>query len=108
MCKVVAKYPTTIVVLLSAIVLGCGLSAEQTALKQGLEAAKKKDSAEAIRCISEAHRLLYRARVGLAHATEILQSNNQIVPEVAALLAFVEYQQNGRHGRGRDRRRSVE
>ncbi len=69
---------------------------------------RKNFSAEAIRCISEAHRLLYRARVGLAHATEILQSNGHIVPEVATLLAFVEYQQNGRHGRGRDRRRSVE
>src|SRR3990170_376763 len=52
------------------------------------------------RCIdivAEAHRLLYRAKVGLDPAREILRSNNQLCPEVKHLLEFVSGQQEGRH-----------
>ena len=44
--------------------------------------------AETIRCLSEAHRLLYRAKVGLDHAREILRSNDQLVPHVNNLLNY--------------------
>jgi UDP-N-acetylglucosamine acyltransferase len=52
--------------------------------------------------IAAAHRLLYRTKVGLGHATEILRSNGQLTPDVEKLLDFVAGQQNGRHGRGRE------
>lgn len=64
-------------------------------------------SPEAIRCLAEAHRLLYRSKVGLDHAREILRSNNQLVPQVNELLSFVQTQQEGQHGRGRERRRAA-
>lgn len=64
-------------------------------------------SADAIRALAEAHRLLYRARVGLDHAREILRSNSQLVPQVNELLSFVQVQQEGQHGRGRERRRAA-
>ena len=63
--------------------------------------------ADAISCLAEAHRLLYRAKVGLDHAREILRSNNQLVPQVNELLSFVQTQQEGQHGRGRERRRAA-
>ncbi|HVX11740.1 MAG TPA: acyl-ACP--UDP-N-acetylglucosamine O-acyltransferase [Pirellulales bacterium] len=62
---------------------------------------------EAIRCLAEAHRLLYRARVGLDHAREILRTNAQLLPQVNELLSFVQVQQEGQHGRGRERRRAA-
>lgn len=62
-------------------------------------------SPEAIECLAEAHRLLYRAKVGLDHAREILRGNDQLAPQVNALLAFVQDQQEGKHGRARERRR---
>jgi UDP-N-acetylglucosamine acyltransferase len=62
-------------------------------------------TSEAIDCLAEAHRLLYRAKVGLDHAREILRGNNQIEPHVAELLSFVQAQQEGKHGRGRERAR---
>lgn len=55
-----------------------------------------------IDCLAEAHRLIYRAKVGLEPAREILRGNNQLVPQVNQLLAFVEGQQEGRHGRRRE------
>jgi UDP-N-acetylglucosamine acyltransferase len=51
--------------------------------------------------------LLYRAKVGLDHAREILRNNNQLVPQVNHLLNFVQNQQEGRHGRARDVRRAA-
>jgi UDP-N-acetylglucosamine acyltransferase len=60
-----------------------------------------------IDCLAEAHRLLYRAKVGLDPAREILRSNGQLVPQVNHLLAFVEVQQDGRHGRSREIRRAA-
>ncbi len=64
-------------------------------------------SRESIDCLAEAHRLLYRAKVGLDNAREILRSNGQLVPHVNHLLSFVQSQQEGRHGRGRESRRAA-
>jgi UDP-N-acetylglucosamine acyltransferase len=64
-------------------------------------------SAEAIHALAEAHRLLYRAKVGLDHAREILRSNDLLVPQVNELLSFVQNQQEGKHGRARERRRAA-
>ena len=60
-------------------------------------------SQEDISCLAESHRLLYRAKVGLDNAREILRGNGQLVPQVNHLLNFVQDQQEGRHGRGRER-----
>ncbi|HKD35562.1 MAG TPA: acyl-ACP--UDP-N-acetylglucosamine O-acyltransferase [Pirellulales bacterium] len=71
-------------------------------------ALKRNDfSAETIHCLAEAHRLIYRAKVGLDHAREILRSNDQMVPHVTALLSFIQDQQEGKHGRARERRRAA-
>ncbi len=71
-------------------------------------ALKRQDfSAEAIHALAEAHRLLYRAKVGLDHAREILRSNDLLVPQVNELLNFVQNQQEGKHGRARERRRAA-
>ncbi|MDC0934657.1 acyl-ACP--UDP-N-acetylglucosamine O-acyltransferase [Pirellulales bacterium] len=64
-------------------------------------------SQDAINSLSAAHRLLYRTKVGLSHAREILLSSSQRTPEVEALLAFVEGQQEGKHGRGREVRKAA-
>ena len=64
-------------------------------------------SAEVINCLAEAHRLIYRAKVGLEHAREILRGNEQLVPHVNQLLSFIQTQQEGRHGRARERRRAA-
>lgn len=71
-------------------------------------ALKRNDfSADTIKCLAEAHRLLYRAKVGLDHAREIMRSNDQLVPHVNALLSFIQDQQEGKHGRARERRRAA-
>ena len=62
---------------------------------------------EVIDALAEAHRLLYRAKVGLDHAREILRGNGQLVPAVNTLLGFVQTQQEGKHGRARDLRRAA-
>jgi UDP-N-acetylglucosamine acyltransferase len=64
-------------------------------------------SAEAIHCLAEAHRLIYRAKVGLDHAREILRGNGQLVPQVNELLSFIQNQQEGKHGRSLERRRAA-
>jgi UDP-N-acetylglucosamine acyltransferase len=71
-------------------------------------ALKRNDfSAEVIDCLAEAHRLLYRAKVGLDHAREILRGNDQLMPQVNHLLSFIQSQQEGKHGRARERRRAA-
>jgi len=71
-------------------------------------ALKRNDfSAEVIDCLAEAHRLIYRAKVGLDHAREILRGNDQLVPQVNHLLSFIQSQQEGKHGRARERRRAA-
>lgn len=64
-------------------------------------------SAHVIDCLAEAHRLIYRAKVGAEPAREILRGNGQLVPQVNELLAFVEGQTEGRHGRSRELRRAA-
>jgi len=58
-----------------------------------------------IEAISEAHRLLYRAKVGVEPARDILRTQGMLVPQVGDLLDFLDQQQQGRHGRARERRR---
>ncbi len=58
-----------------------------------------------IDALAETHRLLYRAKVGLEHAREILRANGHMCPEVLHLLNFVSEQNDGKHGRGRERSR---
>ncbi len=64
-------------------------------------------SQQAVDSLAEAHRLLYRAKVGLDNAREILRGNHHLVPHVNHLLNFIQDQQEGRHGRGRERRRAA-
>jgi UDP-N-acetylglucosamine acyltransferase len=64
-------------------------------------------SSTVIHCLAETHRLLYRAKVGLDDAREILRGNDQLGPEVSELLAFIQQQQEGKHGRARERRRAA-
>jgi len=60
-----------------------------------------------IDALAEAHRLLYRSKVGLDAAREVLRGNDRLLPQVNRLLAFIEGQQEGRHGRGRESRRAA-
>lgn len=63
--------------------------------------------ADRVETLAAAHRLLYRSKVGLTHAREILAANNQLSEDVQGLLAFIEGQQGGKHGRGREVRRAA-
>ncbi len=60
-------------------------------------------TAAAIDSLAEAHRLIYRAKVGLENAREILRSGEITSPQVGELLSFIELQQQGKHGRARER-----
>lgn len=60
-----------------------------------------------IDAIVEAHRLLFRAKVGLAATREILETHQQLLPQVEELLSFIASQQDGRHGRALERRRAA-
>lgn len=62
---------------------------------------------ETIRALTEAYKLIYRSKVGLDHAREILRGNGQLLPAVNHLLSFIQDQYEGRHGRGRERRRAA-
>jgi UDP-N-acetylglucosamine acyltransferase len=62
---------------------------------------------DVVHCLGEAFRLIYRAKVGLDHAREILRGNDHLVPQVNEMLSFIQGQQEGRHGRGRERRRAA-
>ena len=62
---------------------------------------------DVIEALAEAHRLLYRAKVGLDNAWEILRTGGHLVPQVNHLLNFVQNQHEGSHGRGRQRRRAA-
>jgi UDP-N-acetylglucosamine acyltransferase len=64
-------------------------------------------SPDRIEPLAAAHRLLYRSKVGLAHAREFLTANGQLTDDVRELLAFIEGQQVGKHGRGREVRRAA-
>ena len=60
-----------------------------------------------VEAVTEAHRLLYRARVGQDRAREILRSQSMLVPEVETVLQFLSNQQEGQHGRALPRRRAA-
>lgn len=62
---------------------------------------------ESIAAVTEAHRLLYRAKVGLDAAREILRSQGMLLPDVMQLIDFLARQREGRHGRARERRRAA-
>jgi len=64
-------------------------------------------SPQVIHALSEAHKLLYRSKVVLENAWEVLRANGQLVPQVNHLLSFVQGQHEGMHGRGRERRRAA-
>jgi UDP-N-acetylglucosamine acyltransferase len=63
--------------------------------------------ADRVEMLAAAHRLLYRSKVGLSHAREILRANNQLSADVEHLLSFIEGQQEGKHGRGREVRKAA-
>jgi len=63
--------------------------------------------ADVVAAITEAHRLVYRAKVGLTSAREILQSQGMFLPAVGELLDFLLHQHEGRHGRAREHRRAA-
>ena len=48
-----------------------------------------------------------RAKVGVEQAREILRSQGMLPPPVLELLEFLDLQQQGRHGRARERRRAA-
>jgi UDP-N-acetylglucosamine acyltransferase len=62
-------------------------------------------SAEGIDALHEAHRLIYRAKLGPDRASEILESHQHATPEVERLLSFIRAQHEGKHGRSRERDR---
>lgn len=68
---------------------------------------RKNFSNEAIKALMEAYRLLYRSRVGMEHARDILSAGKPMLDELRVLFDFIEGSQGGRHGRGRDRRKAA-
>jgi UDP-N-acetylglucosamine acyltransferase len=59
-------------------------------------------TSDQIASLSETHRLIYRAKMGLEHAREILESHSHLNHHVEHLLNFIELQRKGAHGRQRD------
>lgn len=62
---------------------------------------------DVVQALTEAHRLLFRARVGLDHAREILRSESKLLPQVNQVLDFVQQQQEGKFGRARQIRKAA-
>jgi UDP-N-acetylglucosamine acyltransferase len=60
---------------------------------------------DAITALTEAHRLLYRIRVGLEQAHGALEQAGRMTAEVQQLFDFIREQQDGRHGRSREKLR---
>ncbi len=60
-------------------------------------------TSEGIDALHEAHRLIYRAKMSVRHATEILESHGHMAPEVDRLLAYIQAQHEGKHGRAREK-----
>jgi UDP-N-acetylglucosamine acyltransferase len=63
-------------------------------------------STESIDSLHEAHRLIYRAKLGPDRAAEILTTHQNLTPEVERLLSFIRAQHEGKHGRSRERVRA--
>ena len=64
-------------------------------------------SKEAIDTISEVYRLIYRAKVGLENAKELMQSKGTYSDEVDHFLQRIEHSRSGRHGRRRQQQRKA-
>jgi UDP-N-acetylglucosamine acyltransferase len=64
-------------------------------------------SPAALHALHEAHRLIFRAKVGLEQARAILEQHGNLVDEAQELLEFVGVQQQGQHGRARERLRAA-
>ncbi|MAT68971.1 MAG: acyl-[acyl-carrier-protein]--UDP-N-acetylglucosamine O-acyltransferase [Planctomycetaceae bacterium] len=64
-------------------------------------------SREVIDNLAAAHKLLYRSKVGPGHAYDILKSKGHLCTEVEELFQFLQGQQQGKHGRGREMRRAA-
>jgi UDP-N-acetylglucosamine acyltransferase len=60
-----------------------------------------------VKALQEAHRLIFRGKVRIDDAREMLRSAGQLVPQVTHLLSFLETQQEGHNGRGRERLRRM-
>lgn len=52
--------------------------------------------------LAEAHRLMYRSKIGLQAARDQMAGAGQITPAVGEMLDFIGHQSSGRHGRSRD------
>ena len=71
-------------------------------------ALKRNDfDATVVKALNETYKLLYRARVGLENAQQILENKNLLLPEIRECLEFLAISQAGRHGRGREKRRKA-
>jgi len=71
-------------------------------------ALKRNDfSGEVIKSLVEAHRLIYRARVGVEQAYELLRTHGVLEPQLVEFFTFIENQQAGRHGRSRELRKAA-
>jgi UDP-N-acetylglucosamine acyltransferase len=61
---------------------------------------------QAIDALHEAHRLIFRAKLTPRRAAEVLQGHGHWSPEVELLFSFLQAQQEGKHGRARERHRA--
>ncbi len=52
--------------------------------------------------LAEAHRLMYRSKIGLQAARDMLATTGRDTPAVREMLDFISCQSSGRHGRSRD------
>jgi UDP-N-acetylglucosamine acyltransferase len=68
---------------------------------------KRNGLGSSIESLHEAHRLLYRAKMSLEQADEILHSHEHMSSEVLNLMAFLNRQRQGKHGRAREKGRSA-
>ena len=64
-------------------------------------------SPAAIETINEVYRLIYRAKVGLENARELMSSKGRLSPEVEHFLERIEHSRTGRHGRCRQQQRKA-
>ncbi|MDX1962817.1 MAG: acyl-ACP--UDP-N-acetylglucosamine O-acyltransferase [Pirellulales bacterium] len=64
-------------------------------------------SARAIHALAELHKLIYRSKVGLEPARELLRAADNLPPEVLRALQFLEESHAGRHGRAQETRRAA-
>ncbi|WP_422927744.1 acyl-ACP--UDP-N-acetylglucosamine O-acyltransferase [Singulisphaera sp. PoT] len=59
---------------------------------------------EVDQALIQAYQLLFLERMPIGLAVEVLESHDQLTPEVLYLIKFVESQREGKRGRGRDLR----